>query len=263
MVDVSMVEVRLLDGVRLLVGGTEVELRGDRTRALLARLALDRGSAVSRDVLIDDVWDGAPGKSGAGALRVQVKRLRDQLSPLGIGHVIETTPDGYRLVEGVTTDVDTVEQAIADATGEQASAAALFERFTQLARAIRGRPLDGLEDLFFAVAAAGRLTRLQTVAATSYARVCLAEGRAEQAESLLVPAMGRSPTDEGLTATYIDVLTALGRNRDALAVAHRLRSELAEVGLVPGDDILQREQAILNPAPAAPVPVAAGLTGRR
>lgn len=91
------VVVQLLDGVHLFVAGQEVDLRGDRARALLARLAMARGSSVPREVLIEDVWSGGPARSGAGELRAQIKRLRDRLAPLGLDQLVETTATGYRL----------------------------------------------------------------------------------------------------------------------------------------------------------------------
>ena len=55
----------------------------------------------------------------------------------------------------------------------------------------------------------------------------------------------------------------MGRNREALAVAHRLRSELSDVGLVPSEAILEREQEVLNPIASVAGPVADGIAGRR
>lgn len=258
------VAVRLLDGVHLVVvGSEELALRGERQRALLARLALDCGSAVSRDVLIEDVWNGSPGRSATSGLRVQIKRLRDHLEPHGLDGIVETTGDGYRLSDEVTTDADRLASVVDDAVAGRIGSRALCERFAEVAVGLSGEPLMGLEDLAFAVTAGQRLRRLQTRALTWYARACLSDGRADEAETLSAAAAERAPLDEGVAAIRMQALVALGRNREALLVAHRLRLGLAEVGLEPGPEVRSREQDILNPAPTAPRSRSVGIAGRQ
>jgi len=242
--------VSLLAGVHLTVAGEEVGLRGDRARALLARLALDVGAEVPRSVLIHDVWGDAGTTSGTGALRVQIKRIRDHLTPHGLDGVIERTPGGYRLAESVTVDVTEVRRAIdaAHALAETDPEGALA-CMTAAEVDLDSEPLRGLEDHLFALSASKRLTRMWMEALMLRARLSVETGRLGDAVEILSVLSGRAPTDEGVAITRMHALTALGSNREALAVAHQLRRDLGEVGLTPGSDVLQFEQAILNPAP--------------
>jgi two-component system KDP operon response regulator KdpE len=65
---------------------------------LLERLVLGRGSIVTRDALIRDVW--GPGHAGeSSALRVYIKSLRDKLEPdpARPRHLVTEAGVGYRL----------------------------------------------------------------------------------------------------------------------------------------------------------------------
>jgi DNA-binding SARP family transcriptional activator len=70
---------RLLGPVEARRGDVPIELGGPLQRALLGCLLLRVGEVVSRERLIDDLWDAAP-PSGAGrALETKVSRLRAAL----------------------------------------------------------------------------------------------------------------------------------------------------------------------------------------
>ena len=67
---------------------------GVRLRGALARLALDAGRTVSKDVLVDALWGAEPSDAVTNALQALVARLRRALG----ADVVETVPGGYRLV---------------------------------------------------------------------------------------------------------------------------------------------------------------------
>jgi len=76
------------------VDGARVELTL-REYALLERLALTRGEPVSRQQLLEDVWNTQV-DSGTGVLNVHISRLRDKLGPFA--WLVETVHGaGYRL----------------------------------------------------------------------------------------------------------------------------------------------------------------------
>jgi DNA-binding SARP family transcriptional activator len=52
------VDLRLLGPVEVRTDGPPLAIPGARQRALLALLLLQRGAAVSRDRLIEELWDG-------------------------------------------------------------------------------------------------------------------------------------------------------------------------------------------------------------
>lgn len=76
------------------VGGTRVDLTA-REYALLERIAVARGEAVSRQTLLEDVWN-MRFDPGTSMLNVHVSRLRDKLA--SFAWLVETVPNlGYRL----------------------------------------------------------------------------------------------------------------------------------------------------------------------
>src|SRR5580765_2588258 len=74
--------------------GTPIDLGGQKRRALLAALLLRADKVVGRDELIDALWGEDPPDTARNTLQVYVSQLR-KLLPDGL---LETTPDGYRLV---------------------------------------------------------------------------------------------------------------------------------------------------------------------
>src|SRR5208282_4551939 len=80
-------EVRDDAGALLPVGGT-------RLRALLIRLAIADGRAVSVDRLAEELWDGQRPADAANAVQALVSRLRGAVGR----NTVEFGPTGYRLV---------------------------------------------------------------------------------------------------------------------------------------------------------------------
>lgn len=85
-----------LDGLRVFVGGAEVMLRAKEV-ALLIRLASSAGRVLSRDQLLDEVWD-MNWETGTKTLEVHVHALRRKLGPRADGQQWITTVRsfGYR-----------------------------------------------------------------------------------------------------------------------------------------------------------------------
>ena len=68
-----------------------------REFALLWRMAESPGEALSRMQLLSDVWR-INFDPETNSLAVHISRLRAKLEPYGLGHIVETLPDGaYRL----------------------------------------------------------------------------------------------------------------------------------------------------------------------
>src|SRR5215204_4435826 len=78
--------------------GGDVPLGGPKPRALLALLLLHPNEVVPADRLIDELWGEDSREGGAGALRVNVARLRKAL-PEGVlttrspGYMVSVAPD--------------------------------------------------------------------------------------------------------------------------------------------------------------------------
>ena len=86
-------EFRILGPLEAWHEGREVSLGGPKPRALLAVLLLHANEVVSRDQLIDELWGEDSATVAAGALRVNVSRLRKALLP----DMLTTRSPGYVL----------------------------------------------------------------------------------------------------------------------------------------------------------------------
>ena len=133
-------EVRLFGELEAVAAGVAVPIRGAKQRALLARLALQRGQPVSADRLIDVLWGDGQAASPANALQAQIGQLRRTFGAAAI----VTSDAGYALdVQPDQVDVVRFEQPVAEgqrlaAEGEPEPAlAALGEAL----RVRRGEPL--------------------------------------------------------------------------------------------------------------------------
>ena len=70
------------------VDGRSVPVGGGRQRALLGMLLIHAGEIVSRDRLIEELWDGSPPSSGSQSLDVYVSRLRKAFRDAGADEVV-------------------------------------------------------------------------------------------------------------------------------------------------------------------------------
>lgn len=94
-------KIGLLGGLRVEHEGRAIEVGGAMQLAVLFRLAVDAGTAVSYRAIAEDIWGADAPENTKAALQSIVSRLRSQL-PAG---VIESTVGGYRLAVG-RADVD-------------------------------------------------------------------------------------------------------------------------------------------------------------
>jgi DNA-binding SARP family transcriptional activator len=92
---VDGIRVAVLGPLALAVGDRDVVVAGYRRRALLARLALARGSLVPSGRLADELWDDDPGRRSLPTMRTYVAKLR-QLLPGGEA-LLASGPGGYGL----------------------------------------------------------------------------------------------------------------------------------------------------------------------
>ncbi len=240
--------IRLLGPVELIGPSGALGGGGLRQRALLTRLALDPDTTIERSQLLHDVWNGVAPKSGAGALRVQVQRLRTLLAEAGLGDVLETRPTGYSLgVDPAVIDAfraaDLAEQAIACSVRDPHRAVGLFAEADTL---VRGRPLQGLEDLDFARNAAAEISESIGTARRTYGRVLLTLGDFSAAATVLQAAVDADPLSVEAVSMQMRALRLAGRPRDALAAADRHHHELTEVGLIASESIRVEEQLALH-----------------
>jgi len=112
--------IRLLGGLDITHDGRSVPVTGAMQLAVLFRLAVDAGTAVSYRAISEDVWSRDAPENTRAALQSIVSRLRAQLPPA----TIESTSGGYRL-RVARPDVDALR--FADLVAEAAAATSVTD----------------------------------------------------------------------------------------------------------------------------------------
>jgi DNA-binding SARP family transcriptional activator len=218
---------------------------GVRLRGALARLALDAGATVSRDVLVDALWGTEPPDTVTNALQALVARLRRALG----GDTVATVPGGYRLaVDPHDVDALRFESLVASARGfEPAQARPLLAEATAL---WRGPALADVRRLPFADVAAARLDELRATAVELSAAAALRLGEPAAELDALAALLTTEPLRESAAALLARCLHALDRQTEALAVLDRTRHRLAdELGVDPGPALEAARLAVLRGTP--------------
>ena len=237
--------------------GRPLALGGTKQRSLLAMLLLHANEAVSRERLIDALWEGQPPESAATALQVYVSQLRKVLDPgatRGGQELLVTRAPGYALqVEAEQFDLRRFERLLSEGRAALARGKAETAR-TALAEALglwRGAALADLETVPFAQREAPRLEELRLAALEERVEADLALGRHADLVTELEPLTAAHPLRERLRGQLMLALYRAGRQADALAAYQEGRRALVdELGLEPGDALQQLERAILNHDPA-------------
>ena len=234
-----MIELRLLGPVE-----ASVPLPGGKPRALLARLALDAGRALSTGMLVADLWE-APPPSAAKILQAHISALRKALG----AEAIETRAPGYAL-HGVTSDLQRFEELTERAETER-EPARRAELLSQALGLWRGEPLAEFAREPFALAAARRLADLRLDALERRIAADLELGRHEQVVRELTALVRDEPLRERLRGHLMLALYRSGRQVDALAVYRGGRRVLVdELGVEPSRALQELERAILRQDPS-------------
>ncbi|WP_063890774.1 BTAD domain-containing putative transcriptional regulator [Sciscionella sediminilitoris] len=217
--------------------GTEIPVPGARLRALLIRLALAVPDPVPTDVLIEELWGGAPPNDAVNALQSVVSRLRKVIP------AVESANGGYRLaIEPDRVDAHRFARLVTE--GNPAGALELW----------RGEPL---RELPFAATHLARLRELRGTAVQQLCTRLLERGRATEVLARLDEVRAEYPLDERLAALELRALHADGRTAAALELYERVRAELAErLGADPGAELAAAHLAVLRgETPKRSVPI--------
>ena len=251
------IEFRILGSLEAVEDGRQVPLGGSKQRGLLALLLLHANQVVSRDRLIDELWDGSPPETASTALQVHVSGLRKALGR----EAIATQAPGYKaVVLPGALDLELFEALVARARSDDA------ERSAELLREAldlwRGPALADLDDSI------GRTERAQLEeqrAAAVEQRIDAELELGRHAELLpeLETLVREDPLRERRRAQLMLALYRSGRQAEALEAYRSGRKLLAdELGLEPAEELRRLEKAILEQdaalaAPAAPASRAA------
>src|SRR6266540_4010911 len=236
-----------------LLVGSESEpavLRGARQREVLALLLLRLGEVVSRDAIVEELWESEPPDTAVKVVQNAVSATRKILPP---GATLRTEAGGYVLdAEADSVDARRFERQVGAAraaltSGEPATAREIVREALAL---WRGPALADFAYARFAQAEIARLEDLRLAALEDVAEADLALGRHAEAAVELEGLVKRHPLRERLRAHLMLALYRSGRQADALALYQQTRALLVEeLGIEPSPMLQRLERDILRQAP--------------
>jgi DNA-binding SARP family transcriptional activator len=228
-------EFRILGPLEVLTHGRPLDLGGHKQTAVLALLLLAANRAVSRDAMIDALWEDDPPETAHKAVQVYVSHLRKLLGR----ERVETRAPGYLLrVEPGELDLDRFRRLHAE--GELDQALALW----------RGPPLAEFARERFAQPEIARLEELHLACLEAHGERELARGAHAELVGELEGLVQEHPLREPLRAQLMLCLYRAGRQADALEAYRAARSALVdELGIEPGRRLRELHQSILEQDP--------------
>ncbi len=235
-------------------GAATTEVSGPGLRCLLGLLSLQPGQVVSREQIIDVLWQAAPPTAYLNIIQVYVRRLRRLLEPNNERcsgfRILVRSGTGYRL-ELASEALDLLSF---DALAAQARQAATegrteaVERYLAQALACWRGPVLGnadprLAEHPVAIEVAGR----RVTAALAYAEAARALGLHQRAAGLLRTIAADEPLHEELHSRLMLALAATGQQAAALQAYEVIKERLnRESGLDPGAQLRSAHLRVLR-----------------
>jgi DNA-binding SARP family transcriptional activator len=226
------VELRVLGPLELTRSDGPAGLSAPKPRALLAALAIGRGSTLTTDQLIDDLWGESPPASAQKLLQVYVAQLR-RILPAGLS--IVTRRSGYALeADPATVDAVRFERLVGEGRAAlRADNSALAASILTRALALwRGPAYADVRYEPFAQQEVERLERMRDQALEDRIEADLRLGRHVEILAELRGHLVSDPARERLAAQAMLATYRAGDVQAALAifstVSEALREELGE-----------------------------------
>ncbi|MFI6867825.1 BTAD domain-containing putative transcriptional regulator [Nocardia sp. NPDC050406] len=250
--------VRVLGPLHMSIDGQEVPLGTPMQRAVLGRLIVARGQAVSTERLIEDLWAGQPPPKAATVLQVHIHNLRRLFEPdrprRAPSRFIVSESNGYALnLPPDAVDAWHFEELLRAhqelrGTDQYASDPAERSRLLENALATwNGPALEAFAESEWAAAEANRLTDLRLTAAELDAQAKLDLHRPGDVVIELRQLFDEHPGREEIARLLALGQYQLGQQLEALATIRRSREFLGEeFGVDPGPALRGLESAILN-----------------
>ncbi|WP_433219640.1 tetratricopeptide repeat protein [Dactylosporangium sp. CS-047395] len=252
------VQVRVLGPLSVAREDVAVEVGSPMLRSLLGLLAIHPRQAVSRDEIVDVLWERPP-RSCLNLIHVYIGQLRRLLEPerrrRGTAATVRLAPGGYLLdLDPTGLDVARFDELHARSRGDAEALGAALDCW-------RGPVLAGADPRLRAHRTAVALGRRRVETALAYADLALETGDSAQAVARLLAVAPDEPLHEGLHARLALLLAEGGERAGALRVLADVRTRLAdELGVEPGDELRAAQLRVLREpaadlAPAVPVVV--------
>ena len=243
---------RILGPLEAVDGQRPLSLGGARQRSVLALLLLHPNEALTRDVIVDQLWGETPPQTAAKVLQNCISALRKELP--GGTETLRTVGTAYALrIEPEELDRDRFEHALA--SGRASLAAGEHEQAADALRAAlalwRGAPLCDFAYESFAQDEIARLEELHVAAVEDRIDADLALGRAEELVPELEALVARHPVRERLRRQLMLALYRTDRQAEALAAYRNARQTLLdELGIEPSRGLQELQKAILAQDPS-------------
>jgi predicted ATPase/DNA-binding SARP family transcriptional activator/class 3 adenylate cyclase len=246
-----VIEVGLLGSIMVRVDGNRVDLSGVLEKALLARLSINPGSAVSQSRLIDDLWGESPPNNAVGSLQTLVYRLRKALGPAG--SAISRVDNGYKL-DALAEQVDAAKFDLLVERAHRTPVTAKSNGRTLLTDALslwRGPAFEGLDGVPFVAARRAGLEAARMSALEGRIAADLAAGADRELVAELEDLVTEHPFNESLWGHLIVALYRSGSQAAALRCYERVRVLLdEELGITPSPALASLEGAVLMQDPS-------------
>ncbi len=250
-----MLTLSVLGPVVLRQDGVERRVPGGKTTELLVRLALEAGTRIRTEQLLEDLWPSPDHGASPNTLQVKVSRLRRALGDPGI---VRGDSTGYTLgIDPADVDATQVLRLVDDASilrerGHHTAAARACEAALGL---YSGSVLPDAGESPWVTPYRARLesSRLSLLEHRLASLIALGADTAVVAE--LETLVEAHPLREDLWALLVTALYRAGRQADALAASARVRRRLADdLGVDPGPALQHLEQQVLQHDPALVLP---------
>ena len=252
----------ILGPVRVRSGVDDLDVGGRQQRLVLALLLARAGSVVSVSELVDAIWEEDPPTSAVNVVHRYIGRLRRLIEPdlpvRATGRYLLRQAAGYQL--RVTADSFDLLRFRALVT--QASAATDPEQAVRLyAEALAlwtGRCAAGLEPTSRTHPDFIAIETERSHAVRDAADTAVRLGQVRGILPALRQACSENPLDEALQARLLLALAAEGRQAEAFDLFQNLRRRLREeLGIDPGQELLDAHSRLLHPDPSPSAPAAA------
>ena len=234
-------------------GKTQLELGPPRQRAVLGLLAVNPGTPVSREALMDALWGEAIPATSMNLVQTYVARLRRVLEPhrtfrdrggylasVGTGYCLQATEEELDVLafRHLVAEADAV-----FAVGDVAAACGLYDKALAM---FDGDPLADV-DFLQGNPAVAKLASERTLAITRYAKAACEAGWHELALPELTALTVSEPFNERAHALLMIALAGSGQQGVALHVYEDMRRRLDEqLGVYPSGELSAAYERVLR-----------------
>ena len=246
--------IQVLGPLRLEGRSGPVRFVGHRKLTTLAMLLLASGRRVTKEQLIEVLWERPPA-SAVQQIHNTMRLLRQDLAQIpdvdlvfdGVGYTIEATNERVDLWRFNSMVERAAQMAASDRTAESA------QLYAEAVALWRGEAFEGMNSAP-AAAALGELNLRRVSAWEELAKLRLESGTANSDLcNQLSVLVSQNPLRESTHLLLMEALVADGRQADALVAYEECRRHLAdELGVDPSDELQAWHRAILQgrPTPA-------------